>query len=83
MKREQGKAQRNLPRQKKAFRSFSGGFWRLFKSFFSPFRLCFKKSLFCPLGGDCTVISDGHARRRLSEKKNFSLLYYIHKFYRA
>jgi len=58
-----------------------GGFSNLFFfRLFVRFKKIFKG---CPLGGDCTVISDGHARRRLSEKKNFSLLYYIHKFYRA
>jgi hypothetical protein len=64
----------------KAFRSFSGGFLAAFQKifFFPPFR-SFQKKIFkaCPLGGDCTVISDGHARRRRSEKKT-SLFYIIH-----
>ena len=45
--------------------------------FFPPFRSFQKIFKVCPLGGDCTVISDGHARRRLSEKKT-SLFYIIH-----
>ena len=77
MKREQGKAPRNnLPRQR-----FSVLLWRLLAAFqiffFSPFR-CFKKSLFCPLGGDCTVISQTDTRAVASQKKKTSLFYIIH-----
>jgi len=89
MKREQGNA-RKVVFLGSAFEKGppSGGFWRqkIFFFFFAAFSFVSKKNLqSLPLGGDCAVISDGHARRRLSLEKKTSLFYisYSHKFSRA
>ena len=77
MKREQvGNAQRNLPRQK-AFRSFSGGFWRLFKSFFFRLFVWFKKSSKSALWEEIAQSFQTDTRAVVSQKKKTSLFYII------
>ena len=76
MKREQvGNAQRNLPRQK-AFRSFSGGFWRLFKSFFFRLFVVSKKSSKSALW-EIAQSFQTDTRAVVSQKKKTSLFYII------